>query len=190
MKSRFWKILGLAFFAVVPFMVGLYLTKPLPKPHVVLAFQGFKTSGSNTYATMCFSNAGKNTVWREFDSWDLEVETPNGWITNRPTHFTTVPWPLPPSSNKTISVKIPTDAIRWRIRAGYEYYDHHHVRYDLVDWLIRHNMTKYAFNNVGNGVGWVLRLLPEPEARYGEVYTVMLTNRAPSSINPPVAAGK
>jgi hypothetical protein len=190
MKSRFWKFLALALVVVLLFMAVFYLTAPLPKPHVTLVFQGFKTFGSNTDATICFSNAGKSTVWREPDSWYLEVETTNGWITNHPTHFTSVPWPVPPSSNKTIRVKVPSDAIRWRICAGYEYYDHHNVRLDLADWFIKHNLTKYVFSDTGDRLFRVLAHLPEPKDRYGEACTVMLTNRAPTSINPPSALGK
>jgi hypothetical protein len=187
MKSGFWKTMALVFAAVLLFMLILHLTAALPKPVVTLAFQGFKKSGTNTYAIIRISNSGKSTVWREPDAWDLEAETPNGWTTNRSVHFTSVPWPLPPTSNEMIFVQVPPDAIRWRVRAGYGYYDHHHVRYEFAVWAIKHHLTKYVFSSAGECIGWILRLLPEPIGREGDVSTVVLTNRAPVLTNLPIA---
>lgn len=154
---------------------------------VTPAFEGFSTNQEFALCTIGLTNQGSTRIWWT-GGWGCRVEarTPGGWVTNGHERLTLADYPVAPSSNDNFIVYVPVDAIEWRARCWYTYYNRHHVRYELAAWLMNdvsvgHTILRYT----PEVVWWPLQQLPEPRENYGQVSTPFFTNRLPLEINRP-----
>ena len=198
-KSRVGIISGLILLAGLALLLAGYLCAPLPPPQVVLSGQVLRAYGSaswtnrymsklgwssSTSANMVISNAGASTVWWRQIDWELEVETADGLITNRPPYSTVAFDTMRPSFHDAFRVEAPPDALRWRVKATYHYNKHLNLRWEFADWLMEHPRLYQKAQSVPNILGALYRILPGAKEFEGTVCTPFFTNQAAVPPNP------
>lgn len=154
---------------------------------VTPAFEGFPTNQEFALCTIGLTNQGLTKIWwTDWKNWRVEARTPSGWITNGHERLTTLDYPVAPSSNDIFVVYVPVDAVEWRVRCWYTYYNRHHIRYELAAWLMNDvSFGQTILKSTPELVWWPLQQLPEPSEKGGEVSTPFFTNRLPLEINRP-----
>jgi len=157
---------------------------------VRLGFEGFPTSQTNSLAIICMTNHGPSRVWWNGIGWAVEAKTPSGWITNEAVHLSWSDYSVAPSSNDVFGVRVPGEAIEWRVRCWYRYFKRHHVRLELAAWLWERGLFSREPPKLLvyplNAVGWAMRQLPEPREQDGEVCSAFFTNKPPTDLLPSI----
>jgi len=152
-------------------------------------FRAFPSSKSisleqtNSYCAVYLTNQGLTRIWWISMDCQVEAKTPNGWVTNVFSHFTTVPWSVGSSKKDVFNVYVPADAIEWRVTGEYEYYKHHNARCDYVGWLLDDLMLGHNGKHPSKfieypliGIACILSLLPEPEMQAAKIQSKIFTN--------------
>ena len=178
-RFRWWLIPLL----LVPIAVGAlihWLRKPLPPPVVSLSLVGFKVNQTNTYAVMSLSNLGPTRIYYDSQSWEAEFKTREGVLTNRGGHMSVIEMSIGMSSNGTFAVKVPSNAMSWRVTYSYTFYHHRNPRMDAFEWLIDSGSPR-AFEILQSAI----RILPMPSPDSVEITTSWLTNLPPTVLAEP-----
>jgi hypothetical protein len=162
-------------------------------------FRAFPSSRSisleqtNAYCVVYLTNQSLARIWWISMDCQVEAKTPNGWVTNVFSHFTTVPWSVGSSKKDIFSVYVPADAIEWRVTGEYQYYKHHNMRLEYFGWLVDDlklgRVEKQPPKVVVYpliGIGWVLSLLPESKEEFGQIHSELFTNRPPMVLSVPL----
>jgi hypothetical protein len=147
------------------------------------SFQNFPTEQTNAFCTLHLTNRGSTRIWWISMDCQVEARTPNGWVTNEFSHFTTSPWSVGSSSKDIFNVFVPIDAMEWRVTGDYEYYKRHNMRLEYYGWLVDDLKLGQAVKSLPKiavypllTVGWVFALLPEPRKKIGEIHSEFFTN--------------
>ena len=191
MKPKRWRVLFLVAVVALATVLAAYLTVPLSSPNVSLKFNGFTVRRTNIFAVICLTNHGPKMIWWNSGiDWELEAETPRGWVTNEPVRFSWAPHGVASSSNDIFWVDVPSDAIRWKVHGYFDHYNRHHVRLEFVEWLFASGYAKRIPGVFLEGTCWLLSLLPEPSKQWGEVSSEYLTNRPPAEFRAPAGSDR
>ena len=153
------------------------------------SYKNISTEQTNAFCVLYLTNRGSTRIWWFSAGCQVEAMTPQGWVTNVFSSFTTDPSSVGTSSKDDFNIGVPADAIKWRVTGSFQYYKRHDLVAEYLGWLtydlglgarrpstiIRYLILTPAF---------VFGLLPEPEKQYGEVYSEFFTNRLSAHLPP------
>jgi len=157
-------------------------SSPLPRPIVALTFLDFSVQDSNVFAHLSFTNLGKTEVclWDSIQLWQLEAETPTGWITNTAPFASVTGEIVLPNSNRILVVPVPTDAVHWRVTTIYGFAEQRHLPTELYGWIWRSAIMQRGPEPIADAIAWCLDWFPDPpHLSEGEISTQLLTNTPP-----------
>lgn len=176
-----WVFAVVAVFAVAA--VTRWLTKPLPPPVVSLSLAGFKMTPTNAHAVIALTNQGPTKLYFAVRNWRAEFETPSGMITNWAFPHGSIAAPYTQHEGRTFAIGIPDTTVRWRVVAGYEWFERRKPRVDILEWLVDH----WHFDRgpttelLERALSKMLGRLPEEFDLYDFVATPWLTNLPPAA---------
>jgi hypothetical protein len=149
----------------------------------------FPTEQTNLWCIAYLTNCGSTRIWWISSDCEIEARTPNGWITNKFSHFTTVPWSVGPFKKDIFYIGVPIDAIEWRVKGQYEYYNRHFPSLEFMGWLsddlewgTKKRPSSFLVYSV-MPIAWTMSLAPRPKEKWQEFQSEFFTNRLPAGFS-------